>query len=109
MGLSTTPGIYVGVADCHGIESLDEKEQTTSYDRACRHIRADANRHRHAVYFEVKLDTTALRMINGQLDDNKYIVALSLLKELSTETKLPEQHVKSWELIPNPDLDPYTR
>lgn len=107
MGLSTTPGTYVGIADCHGIESLDEKKQTTPYDRTIRQIRADANRHRHAVYFEVDLDTTALKMINGQLGESKYMVALSLLKELALETKLPKAHAKSWNMIPDPDLDPY--
>jgi len=108
MGLSIKQGTYVGIADCHGIESFSLKEDVTAQDIIYKVIRADANRHRHAVYFETELDTTALKMINGQLDDNKYIVALSLLKELSLGTKLPETHAKSWKLIPNPDLDPYS-
>ena len=107
MGLTTTPGTYVGIADCHGIESLTLKDDTTSQDIMYKVIRADANRHRHAVYFETELDTTALKMINGQLDESKYMVALSLLKALSLETKLPKTHAKSWDMIPNPDLDPY--
>jgi len=107
MGLSTKQGTYVGIADCHGIESLVPKEDIDSKDIMYKVIRADANRHRHAVYFEVELDTTALRMINQQLEEDKYIVALSLLKELAFEIKLPKTHAKSWKLIPEPDLDPY--
>ena len=83
------------------------KEDVTAQDIMSMVIRADANRQRHAVYYEVELDITALKMINGQLDENKYMVALSLLKELSLETKLPKTHAKSWNMIPDPDLDPY--
>ena len=108
MGLSIKQGTYVGIADCHGIESMVPKEDTTPQDIMIKVIRADANRQRHAVYYEAVLDTTALRMINRQLEENKYIVALSLLKELSLGTKLPETHAKSWKLIPNPELDPYS-
>lgn len=108
MGLSIKQGTYVGIADCHGIESMVPKEEATSRDIMIKVIRADANRQRHAVYYEVELDATALKMINRQLEENKYIVALSLLKELSLGTKLPKTHAKSWKLIPNPDLDPYS-
>lgn len=107
MGLSTKQGTYIGIADCHGIESLTPKTESSAQDIMLRVIRADANRHRHAVYFEVELDKPALKMINSRLDAEEYIVALSLLKALSTETKLPKTHAKSWKLIPEPDLDPY--
>lgn len=107
MGLSIKQGTYVGIADCHGIESFSLKEEVTAQDIMYKVIRADANRQRHAVYYEVELDTTALKMINRQLEEDKYIVALSLLKELSLGTKLPKTHAKSWKLIPNPELDPY--
>ena len=108
MGLTTKPGTYVGIADCHGIESFNLKQDVDSKDIMYKVIRADANRHRHAVYFEVELDKPALKMINSRLDAEEYIVALSLLKALSTETKLPKTHAKSWKLIPDPELDPYS-
>ena len=108
MGLSTKEGTYVGIADCHGLESLHYKDDTTPFDRNCRVIRADANRQRHAVYFEADLDKPALKMINKQIEESKFIVALSLLKAMALEIRSPGNHSKSWELIPNPDLDPYS-
>ena len=105
MGLKTET--YVGVADAHGIESLHRKEDTTSFDRNCRIIRADANRHRHAVYFEADLDKSALKIINNHLDESEYALALEWLKRLSFELRSMPNHEKSWKLIPNVDLDPY--
>lgn len=105
MGLITET--YIGVADAHGIESLHRKEDTTSFDRSCRMIRADANRQRHAVYFEADLDKSALKVINEYLNNNKYALALEWLKRLSIELRSLPQHEKSWKLIPNVDLDPY--
>ena len=104
---NTTFETYVGVADCHGIESLHLKEDTSTFDRSCRIMRADANRHRHAVYFEVELDTSTLKVINDRLDDGEYTLALDILKRLGVELKSLPAHEKSWELIPNPKLDPY--
>lgn len=105
MGLKTET--YVGVADAHGIESLHRKEDTTSFDRNCRIIRADANRHRHAVYFEADLDKSALKIINNHLDESEYALALEWLKRLSLELRSMPNHERSWKLIPNVDLDPY--
>ena len=105
MGLKTET--YIGVADAHGIESLHRKEDTTPFDRNCRIIRADANRHRHAVYFEVDLDKPALKVINEYLDDSEYALALEWLKRLSVELRSLPNHEKSWKLIPNVDLDPH--
>ena len=105
MGLKTET--YVGVADAHGIESFHRKEDTTSFDRNCRIIRADANRHRHAVYFEADLDKESLKVVNGFLEESKYALALEWLKRLSVELRSMPNHEKSWKLIPNVDLDPY--
>lgn len=105
MGLKTET--YVGVADAHGIESFHRKEDTTSFDRSCRIIRADANRHRHAVYFEADLDKESLKVVNGFLEESKYALALEWLKRLSVELRSMPNHEKSWKLIPNVDLDPY--
>ena len=105
MGLKTTT--YVGVADAHGIESFHEKEQTSEFDRNCRIIRADANRQRHAVYYEADLDKTAFKVVNEHLEEGNYALALEWLKRLAIELRSLPQHESSWELIPNVNLDPF--
>ena len=105
MGLKTTT--YVGVADAHGIESFHEKDQTTDFERHCRVMRADANRQRHAVYYEVDLDEPAFKVVNAHLEDGNYALALEWLKRLSLELRSLPEYEKSWKLIPNVDLDPY--
>ena len=105
MGLKTKT--YVGVADAHGIESFHDKNDTTYFDRKCRFIRADANRHRHAVYFEAELDSAGFKLVNTCLNDQDFELALDLLKTFSQEIQSPAQHQSSWELIPNSKLDPY--
>lgn len=102
MGLKT----YVGVADCHGIESLSFKDDTSSQDRAIRQIRADANRHRHAVYFEADICETTFKIIDELLEKQQYTEALECLKRFG-HVMSPKQHQNSWKLIPNPELDPY--
>ena len=103
MGLTT----YAGVADCHGIESFQEKSTLSSFEISCRVMRAAANRQRHAVYYEVDLDEEALGIINEYLDKDDYAMALEWMKRLGLIMSLPE-HEDSWKLIPNVNLDPYS-
>jgi len=105
VGLESTT--YIGIADAHGIESLHEKDSCSSFDRNCRIMRANANRQRHAVYFEADLDKSALKIINNFLDESEYALALEWLKRLSLELRSLPEHEDSWKLIPNVDLDPY--
>ena len=105
MGLVTET--YVGVADCHGIESFHRKEDTSTFERTCRMIRADANRHRHAVYFEADLDKPAVKLINDKLDQDDYAGALVWLQHANTQLRSLPQHEQSWKMIPDVDLDPY--
>ena len=98
---------YIGIADCHGIESLHEKDSVTSFERQCQIIRANANRQRHAVYFEADLDKPALKIINEHLQEENYDLALEWLKRLNVELRSLPEHQSSWELIPNTKLDPY--
>ena len=98
---------YIGNADCHGIESISLKKDTTNFDQSCRVIRADANRHRHAVYFEADLDKPAVKIIMENLNNGEYGMALEWLKRLSLELRSLPQHENSWEIIPNEKLDPY--
>jgi hypothetical protein len=102
MGLKT----YIGVADCHGIESMTLKEDTTTQDIMHRMIRADANRQRHAVYYQVDLCDESYSMVNELLEKQDYTLALTWLKRLG-HVMSPKTHAKSWELIPNSKLDPY--
>lgn len=102
MGLKT----YIGVADCHGIESMTLKEETTAQDIMHRIIRADANRQRHAVYFEADLCDESYKIVNELLEEQDYTLALYWLKRLG-HVMSPKTHAKSWELIPDSKLDPY--
>jgi len=105
MGLKTTT--YIGIADAHGIESFSEKDDCTSFERQCRIMRASANRQRHAVYFEADLDKMGEKVIREHLDAGDCALALEWLKRLSLELRSLPEHQKSWELIPNVNLDPY--
>ena len=102
-----TKTTYVGVADAHGIESFNEKENTTDFERHCQIMRAGANRQRHAVYFEADLDKSAFKVVNEHLNEGNYALALEWLKRLSLELRSLPEHESSWKLIPNVDLDPY--
>ena len=98
---------YIGLADCHGIESFHRKEDTTSFERSCLHLRVNTNQQRHAVYFEVELSDPARKIITEMLDSNEYGLALSWLKRCDMPLTRIRGMEKSWELIPNPKLDPY--
>lgn len=99
---------YVGVADCHGIESFQLKSDTTDYDRTCRIMRSAANGQRRAIYYEASMDTAAADVVKQFLNDKEYIEALECLKRVSIElSTLPEQ-IEHLKYIPNPQLDPYT-
>ena len=104
---------YFGIADAHGIESFVKGEPTdTEHSQTAMilHLRAGANRHRHAVVFVVDLSEEDAESIEADLADGLYLEALDNLKG-SVKTvqlsKLPGAE-KSWGLIPNPDLDPYS-
>ena len=98
---------YVGIADCHGIESFNLKQDTTNFDQTIRVMRADANRHRHAVYYEADLDQPAVKLIRASLDAEDFAMALEWLKRMSLELRSLPKHESSWKLIPNEKLDPY--
>ena len=74
-------------------------------------IRANCNRQRHAVYFQIKgLDANTRKVIQSLLDKNKPQSALVYLKGMAPEVggvEVLEEHSKSWEMVPNPNLDPY--
>ena len=101
---------YVGIADAHGIESfMTEAEYKASpYPMQ---MRADANRHRHAVAFVCELTTDRADTIRKSIGDKKFKRALKELKNLAVTIGFPagrvETYEKSWTLIPNSKLDPW--
>jgi hypothetical protein len=104
---------YFGIADAHGIESFIQGDPTDinhSVQAMVLDLRAGANRHRHAIVFIVDISEETAASIQADLDDGLFIEALDNLKgsvETLRLTNLPGAE-KSWRLIPNPDLDPYS-
>lgn len=112
---------YIGIADCHGIESFvparqyNAEEESFSMNNqavAFMTMRANANSQRHAVVFKVKVSTEVADEIFAMLDQGEYADALSYLKDNADEVALAKttggmNAEKNWNKIPNPDLDPF--
>lgn len=97
-----------GIADCHGIESYIGGIESEGHKLALLNIRARANRQRHCVVYRVEITTDTDKKVQDALKLKKYILALSILKKEANRTWFPDEHMrKSWELIPNPKLDPW--
>jgi hypothetical protein len=109
---------FYGIADAHGIESFNpvtfnmetETLQVDPRELSIMVLRANTNRHRHAVVYQAELTKEAAREINDLIAAGKYDGALLKLKDSSTSIMLAKSPgaEKSWKLIPNPDLDPYS-
>jgi len=120
---------YCGIADAHGLESFQKKDSVSPKSAFIMQMRAGLNRQRHAVYYEVELlPTTAkrvLEILNGDLNKylasgvthTKFAYALLHLKDMdlvptygvAAQGCSENDLFNSWELIPNPRLDPYGR
>lgn len=110
---------FYGIADAHGLESFQpvtfnaqsETLQIDPRELGFMSLRANANRHRHAVVYQAELTPAAAREIQDLLDEGEYLGALLKLKESATSIALARgtghNSEKSWNMIPNPDLDPY--
>ena len=70
-------------------------------------MRASANRQRHAIYYEASMDEKAAEVVNEFLEKKEWVNALNCLKNVAIEFSTLPEHEKSYQLIPNPDLDPY--
>lgn len=109
--------IFYGLADAHGIESFKPAQYGGELDGfvipprelTILSIRAQANRHRHAVVYKVDLEPEDAKEIQDLLADEQFTDALIHLKVNATEISLVRSlgAEKSWRMIPNPDLDPY--
>lgn len=99
---------YCGIADCHGIESFMPHPSKSA---GVLEIRVLSNRHRHAVTYVVRLNDVDAERIRGLITDEKYVEALDKLKEraVNGECLLGGGGAvkESFELIPNPKLDPW--
>ena len=94
---------YGGVADAHGIESFIPFDKLTHLHE----IRAVANRHRHAVIYKVEITQEVLCEVNELMESGEYKAALIYLKGFALQIGVEPDFLKSWDMIPNPDLDPY--
>lgn len=110
---------YIGIADAYGLESFipareynAEEERFTTNNKAVSFMsmRANANRHRHSVVYKADLDRGAADEIYDLYEEGEYQEALIYLKANAKEIALIKSpgSEKSWNLIPNPDLDPFS-
>lgn len=97
---------YTGIADAHGLESLFEKG-TPQVNQIILRIRAMANRHRHAVLYEADLTEKIAQVIDQQILQGDATGALEFLKHTAQEIRVEKGFVRSWNMIPNHDLDPF--
>lgn len=104
---------YFGIADAHGIESFikgDPTDPEHSMNAMMLDLRAGANRQRHAVVYIVDLSESTAQDVEDLLEEKDYEGALVRLKMSVTNLQLTNLigAEKSWRLIPNSDLDPYS-
>ncbi len=109
--------IFYGIADAHGLESFKpqqfdsevEQFKSDSKELSIMALRANANRHRHAVVYQADVDSGVAKEILDLLKSGDYVEALMKLKDEATSISLMRSPgaEKSWNLIPNSDLDPY--
>ena len=99
---------FIGIADCYGIESfllLEGNEKQLGFLV----MRAGANRHRHALVYQVEFDDAQEEIFKAVLADGDYIKACDMLHDPSfiENVGVENSMLNSWEMIPNPRLDPY--
>jgi hypothetical protein len=97
---------YIGISDCHGIESLVPDDGDTVRLLV---LKAMANRHRYAVVYRVGLAKEQERTLRMLMEEGKNDIALRLLKAIGKQVEIEKGLRQSWEAIPNHALDPYWR
>lgn len=98
---------FVGLADAHGIESFMRRKDTDARFETLISIRAGTNRQRHAVCFAALLTEAGEKEVNAQIKEGDCVEALKVLKAAALSLVCEKGWEKSWELIPNPKLDPW--
>ena len=99
---------FVGIADCYGVESflpMEGNEKQLGFLV----MRANANRHRHALVYQVELDEKQQSIMEKTLEEGNYILACQILHDPAfiDNVGVEQAMLDSWEMIPNPRLDPY--
>ena len=104
--------VYVGVADCYGIDLIFPRDQLEKGRIQELIMRAMCNRHRHSIFFSVTIEQdkieeiiSNLKQTGGSIKEN----ALKKLKEFAVSAEIPKEMRHSWRMIPNPELDPFYR
>jgi phosphatidylinositol kinase/protein kinase (PI-3 family) len=110
---------YVGIADAHGLDSFinytalqavsvlkGDKKKVTNLIGSLQ-VRAYANSQRHAVVYRVTLSSEDAEIIQELYNKGEYSKALLTLKKLSKMVELEKRMEKSWNMLPNSDLDPW--
>ncbi|GAI42226.1 unnamed protein product [marine sediment metagenome] len=100
---------FIGIADCHGLESFLPMEGNEN-NLGFMIMRASANRHRHALVYQLELNEFQEGMIKKALEAGAYIKACEMLHDPSfiDNVGVEQSMLPSWEMIPNPRLDPYS-
>lgn len=99
---------YIGLADCHGIESFIPEAEAKTILFGLK-MRATVNRQKHAVIYKVDVSDDTVKIINELLEKCKYKEALNVLKAVPNVEIMKEAGMaKSWRMIPNDDLDPFS-
>jgi len=108
---------YYGIASANGIESFlpvpfSAKTDTFAADPrelSLMALTVNANRQRHSVLYMVDVATDVAKEIRAIIADGDMEQALILLKEKAKSISIMQSPgaEKSWNLIPNKDLDPF--
>jgi hypothetical protein len=108
---------YYGIASANGIESFlpvlyrGESEGFSADPRelSLMALTVNANRQRHSVLYMVDLNIEDVKEIKNLIDKGDADEALIVLKEKAKSINIMQSPGagKSWNLIPNTDLDPF--
>jgi len=94
---------FMGIADCYGLESfIPQSAAQPTFLK----LRADANRHRHAIVYQAELTDKQVQKISSLITKSEHAKALAYLKATGN-MKTMQQYQHSAQIIPNPALDPY--
>ena len=99
---------YIGIADAHGLESFLKYEEHQDH-LGFLVMRARANRQRHALVYQVELNDEQISAMQKVLKNDDYILACAMLHDPAfiENVGVENSMLNSWELIPNPRLDPF--
>jgi len=97
---------YTGIADCHGIESFNLKE---NMNQSILSIRANANDQRHAVVYEADMTDKFKDGVMRLLNTGNYGDALNVMRVTASELRVAggARGAKMFLKLPNPELDPW--